>query len=313
MLSFLDQRSRGAYTQFSPPSLDVRRPTTDRQYTAAPGSSSGVGQGDRAFRRVIAQRYLPGVPPMQFGGDIPLIPYPSDKAPRVGPFDRLMVLGNLGKAKNRSKEDMIRRGGKAVKGIEVTAAAISTASSIAMSGPPPWAQLAGASGYLTALGLQVVAGLTKKGNLALAGDAKAIAGFVRRSARWSEKKRERKAAQIAKKLERYTGKRAKRKGKDRRIPRRLKVRIAKLKLQAAALVGVWQESGKIDSDVPLIQGDPSTAMSVVELDPTADLDTPDDDSPEGWLPTIGGIPGGFVVGGLLLFGIGGAYLISQRR
>jgi len=195
---------------------------------------------------------------------------------------------------------------------------LSTAATVAAMAPP-WSTIG--AGVLAGVGasLLVANGLRRKGDQALRGEQQAIAAFLRRSARWSAAKRERMAVKLHRELQAVQ---AAKKGQQQRRKKgarnRTLVREAKLKLKIAALVALEIGAHKAPHE-RLIADDPATVPAQTAADPTANTDSPDDDSdpPEFALldmdQQVAGVPLPFLAaGGLLVGGLALAWFLNQR-
>lgn len=253
------------FRQFRPMSLDWPRATEPRQYTLAPR--------DRKL------------PTLELG-----------RAPR-----RRTAASCAAPTRGSQQAALLAKRKRVTNALDIAAAGASTSASVAMAFPPPWGQIAAACGYVTAAGLKIAGALRRKGDLALQGDDRAIAGWVRRMARWSKTKRARRATQIRGTLARLEEK-CRRKGGGRGT--RLQVQLARTRLKAAALVGVYAEARKEKRRrAPLVEGDPRTAADVTETDPSASVDTAADDiapnAEADGAASFSDVPGYVVVGGAL--------------
>ena len=140
----------------------------------------------------------------------------------------------------------------------------------------------GSTRAAVAVGLGVGNALRARGNLALSGDQRAIAAFMRRSARWSSPRRVRVAKKLQADLTRTLAQKARQCSRRGKGPsNRLLVREAKLKLKLGALVALEVEAKK-NPNQQLVAGDPQSVPFRADRDPEADEDQADDvlDPPE---------------------------------
>lgn len=169
----------------------------------------------------------------------------------------------------------------------------------------PWGTLSAAGAALMGLAFRVAQTLRKRGDRALTGDAKAIAGFMRRSARWNSQKRERVALRLKKQLDRLTNRANRRKGKKQSDTNLIKIKLHQMKI--AALVAQEGES-RLKGGQPLVAGEADTSPDVVGADPHAgDVDAGEAD----YGTDFAGFPITYWIAGAAV-GVVAAIIIARR-
>lgn len=186
------------------------------------------------------------------------------------------------------------------KGLATAGGVVTTVGGVAALLPfPPFAQIIGAGVAGIGAGIGIAAKLRTRGSLALAGDETAVAGFAKRAARWSSKKRVRIAEKLTVKLKKQ---RAKLKTQKRpSVPLRKRIAIEGMKL---GILAGFEANARKASNLPLVADDAKTVPDEVEMDPTADVDLPGDDA-DGAVPMWA-----WGLGGLLV--LGGAVVLLRR-
>lgn len=219
------------------------------------------------------------------------------------------------------KSDRLAKREKAQAGAQLAAKGAYTSASVALAFPPPYSLVAAAAGALTGAAIQLGAAIQRGDTLALAGDKRAIAGWIKKMSRWSPAKRKREAARLNHALEKLVAQCKATWTKRGKVPDALLVRIAKTRLKAAAIVAVFERSRKSNPKKPLVHGDPGTADAYTSKSAAANADSPSDDAPPvpeaaGAAKVFGIIPRPAVpviaIGaGLLL--LVGAFALATRR
>ena len=244
-------------------------------------------------------------------------------------------------AGSQSTDDRLARRGRENKILEAQQKGTAAASAILMTLPQPWGLLAAASAALTSLGFKVAILVRGRGDKILTGDAKAIAGFIRRAGRWNGAKRKRVAMRLHKQLARLLA-RAKRKGADlsgsdlelagreeraerkearqeRRASRRggkgkvgdtLAVHIKAHQMKIAALVALEVGSHQ-NPNTPLVGDEPATVPALVEADPASGM--PDASEAAYESESYGGIPLTYWIGGAAAVGVLAIVLARSGR
>lgn len=236
--------------------------------------------------------------------------------------------------KVQSTDDRIARRARENKIIEANAKGAAAAGSLLLvTIPQPWGALAAASAELTALAFKVAVMVRGRGDKILTGDAKAIAGFIRRAGRWNAEKRKRVAVRLHKQLERlqkhaarkggaeFAGReeraerkearqerRAERHGKHGRVSDTLAIHIRAHQMKIAALVALEVESRK-DRHSPVVGDEPRTVPALVEADPSAGMP----DAGEASFSAPGGVPLSYWIAGAAGIGVLAVVLSRNSR
>jgi hypothetical protein len=163
-------------------------------------------------------------------------------------------------------------------GLLTAGGVVATAGGIALpligSAAGIWGIIAAGSAIVAGSGMKIAAKLRERGTRALAGDETAVAGFAKKAARWTGKKRARIATRLLTALKKKQA-RLKRIGKKRKaIP--LKTQVALLKLKLGVLYGL-EAYGRQKPTAPLVKGDARSAPVQAAQDGAADADTDDAD------------------------------------
>lgn len=203
------------------------------------------------------------------------------------------------RAARRAKEDKILAAQQKVTGSMSTAL---------LAIPAPWGELAALSAALTSVAFGIAIKLRKHASLVLAGDEKAIAGFMRRAARWNAKKRERVAVRLGKELTREKHRIAKKAGHNHRASDTLLVHMKTHQMKLAALVALHVASLQKPREA-LIAGDASTTPVNVEADPTSGL--PDASEASFSATMIAGIPVPWLIAGAVA-AVAAVYVARHR-
>lgn len=195
--------------------------------------------------------------------------------PATATARRLGLSAAFGAADDATVREKRRKGLATAAAVTPAVGGIMTAALAATLIPEPLFSKIAALGLATVgAGLTIAYKLRERGTLALAGDEAAVAGFAKKAARWTGRKRARVAERLLKALKRKQA-RLKRIGKKRRaIP--LKTQVAILKLKLGVLYGL-EAHGRHKPTAPLVKGDRRSAPVQAAQDASADADTDDDD------------------------------------
>lgn len=186
----------------------------------------------------------------------------------------------------------LKRRARGTKALDATTKAVATSTAALAVLGAPWGTVAASAGAAVAVALKVAGLIRHRGDLVLSGDPKAIAGFLRRSARWNAAKRKRVAVKLHKQFQRLQKRASRRSGRRGKIGDTLAVHIKANKMKISALVALEVESRK-DHRTPVVADDAATIPSRVESDPSAGLP----DAAEAEFVNIGGVPLSYWIGG----------------